>query len=226
MIDFLNATVFNIKTASCFDSVMDKITCCCRYHRLSTANSTFKSSVASLLDHEKLLEALGFQKRGTFWEWQTAPPNSSSSGSNSSTKNSQMSQKEAKGNTEESLRLASRDVYFIVLQESILLLEARLNAGVTAVPPSDETPPSATPSAYECTKQQESQQQSQPQPNTDVTGDIDTSCNKDSIPIENEVFSKTAASENTHMKFEEVCCHLTCLLSIYLFLYMYHSILF
>lgn len=41
-----------------------------RYHRLSTANSTFKASVSSISDHEVLLEALGFSKKGSFWEWQ------------------------------------------------------------------------------------------------------------------------------------------------------------
>ena len=146
--------------------------------------------MASLLNHEKLLESLGFQKRGTFWEWQSASPNSSGT-SRKSTQNNKETQ-----NSEESLHLALKDIYFTVLQESITLLEARLSAGVTIA--ADDAPSLTPPIADACCKKP------QPQPQPDIVDICDTSCSEESIPIENEIYSKSAASEKSHMKFEEV----------------------
>jgi hypothetical protein len=88
-----------------------------RYHRLSTTNSTFKRHVASLPEHKKLLEALGFAKRGTFWEWQNLAQKLESS------KKSELSFKE-----EEVEQSHTRAVYFDVLRMSVVLLESYLRS--------------------------------------------------------------------------------------------------
>lgn len=64
-----------------------------RYRRISTANSSFKSQVAPLLGHEKILHALGFQKKGSQfeWTWEFSNDNSatdSSEGNSNSSSNS------------------------------------------------------------------------------------------------------------------------------------------
>eukprot|EP00938_MAST-03A_sp_MAST-3A-sp1_P000843 g843.t1 len=46
-----------------------------RYRRISTTNGSFKNSIAALKEHENFLSALGFQTRGSNWEYR---PNSTS----------------------------------------------------------------------------------------------------------------------------------------------------
>eukprot|EP00603_Paraphysomonas_imperforata_P013659 CAMPEP_0114471850 /NCGR_PEP_ID=MMETSP0104-20121206/12059_1 /TAXON_ID=37642 ORGANISM="Paraphysomonas imperforata, Strain PA2" /NCGR_SAMPLE_ID=MMETSP0104 /ASSEMBLY_ACC=CAM_ASM_000202 /LENGTH=383 /DNA_ID=CAMNT_0001645777 /DNA_START=334 /DNA_END=1485 /DNA_ORIENTATION=+ len=145
-----------------------------RYHRLSTTNSTFKSNVASLPHHEKLLEALGFQKRGVFWEWQ----NSSSSKGNVSplTNNS--------GHASSSPPTSpSKEVYFDVLRESIVALERSVVAPVVKES-------IASPANVLVQPQQELQPLKQQQ-------------SAEVIPPENEVYSNSVRNDDP-MKFDEI----------------------
>ena len=64
--------------------------------------------MASLIQHETLLEALGFQKRGAFWEWQHNARNQSQ--------------------TKDASVESARDLYFSAIRESVSLLENAINS--------------------------------------------------------------------------------------------------
>lgn len=55
-----------------------------RYRKIATSNDSFKSNVQPVEGHEKVLESIGFERRGLYYEWTWIQPPPSQAGTSSS----------------------------------------------------------------------------------------------------------------------------------------------